>query len=173
MNKLNYLGIGPKIGGVTIPLLAITIFISLKYKQLFSIYSGESRLMMYLGILLVISGLILYFSTLPLLLKGLKETKLITTGAYALCRNPLYAAFILFLLPGIGLIMNSWIVLSICFLAYLLFKINIRSEYLEMKNIFGDEYKKYSEATPELFPLSLKKMLRRRKSSFGFMSDKS
>jgi len=159
MKKLNYLGIGPKIGGVTIPILAITIFISLRYKQLFSIYSGESCFMMYLGILLVISGLILYFSTLPLLLKGLKETKLITTGAYSLCRNPLYAAFIIFLLPGIGLIMNSWIVILTCLIAYILFKINIRSEYLEMENCFGDEYKKYSAVTSELFPFTLKKTI--------------
>ncbi len=173
MKKLNYLGIGPKIGGPAIPLLAITIYFSLKYKSVFSIYTGDSKILIITGTILILTGLILYASTLPLLLKGLRETKLITYGAYALCKNPLYAAFILFLLPGIALLVNSWLILTVCVVGYLLFKINIKSEYIEMEKFFGDEYKKYSSATPELFPLSLKNWLRLRKSSFGVMSDKS
>ncbi len=157
MKKLNYLGIGPKIGGIGIPYLALTIFLSLKYKPLFSISSNSQAFLFYFGLFLVFTGLALYIATLPLLLKGLKEMKMITTGAFGLCRNPLYVSFILFLLPGIALALNSWLVLTAAVLSYILFKINIKSEYVEMENFFGDEYKKYSSITPEFFPLPLKK----------------
>lgn len=157
MKKLNYLGIGPKIGGPSIPLLAILIFVTLKYRSTFSISSGESKVFLWLGIIMIAAGLILYFLTLPLLLKGLKETKLITYGAYSLCRNPLYAAFIIFLVPGIALALNSWLLLVIPIIAYILFKISIKSEYKEMEEFFGEEYKKYCLTTPELFPFPLKK----------------
>ncbi len=160
MNKLNYLGIGPKIGVPVIPLLAISIYFSLKYKLTFAICAGDHGIMVIIGAVLVLTGLLLYFSTLPLLLKGINEMKLITTGAYSLCKNPLYAAFILFLLPGIALLLNSWLILIISILGYALFKINIKSEYREMESVFGDEYKKYKSLTPELFPFPVKKWFR-------------
>jgi protein-S-isoprenylcysteine O-methyltransferase Ste14 len=160
MKKLNYLGIGPKIGGPSIPLLAVLIFVSLKFKSIFTISSGDSKVILWLGIFLICSGLVLYFLTLPLLLKGLKETKLITYGAYYLCRNPLYAAFIIFLVPGIALALNSWLLLITPVLAYILFKISIKSEYKEMEEFFGDEYIKYKSVTPELFPFPFKKWFR-------------
>jgi len=126
MKKLNYLGIGPKIGGIGIPYLALTIFLSVKYKPLFSISVNSPSFLLYCGLFLVFAGLALYIATLPLLLKGLKELKMITTGAFGLCRNPLYVSFILFLLPGIALTMNSWLVLTAAVLSYILFKINIK-----------------------------------------------
>jgi len=159
MKKLNYLGIGPKIGGIGIPYLALTIFLSVKYKPLFSISVNSPSFLLYCGLFLVFAGLALYIATLPLLLKGLKELKMITTGAFGLCRNPLYVSFILFLLPGIALALNSWLVLTAAVLSYILFKINIKSEYVEMENFFGDEYRKYSSITPEFFPLPFKKWL--------------
>jgi protein-S-isoprenylcysteine O-methyltransferase Ste14 len=160
MNKLNFYGIGPKIGRIALPWFAVTIMVSLFYKSFFSIFNGESKILFYIGLAMVASGFILYFSTLPLLLKGIKETRLVTGGAYYLCRNPLYAAFLLLLLPGTALMLNSWLILSVPVVGYLLFKMNIRNECIEMEAFFGDEYKKYSAKTPELFPFPFKKWFR-------------
>jgi len=160
MKKLNYLGIGPKIGGIALPWLVITIAVSIIYKSFFSIYSGESEIVFYIGLAMLASGFIIYFSTLPLLLKGIKESKLVTKGAYYFSRNPLYAAFLLLLLPGIALMLNSWLVLTAPVIGYILFKKNIHSECTEMENFFGEKYKKYSNETPELFPLPSKKWFR-------------
>jgi protein-S-isoprenylcysteine O-methyltransferase Ste14 len=134
--------------------------VSLFYKSFFSIYNGESKILFYIGLAMVASGFILYFSTLPLLLKGIKETKLVTRGAYYLCRNPLYAAFLLLLLPGTALMLNSWLILTVPVIGYLLFIKNIRSECFEMEKFFGNDYKKYSSETPELFPFPFKKWFR-------------
>jgi protein-S-isoprenylcysteine O-methyltransferase Ste14 len=96
--------------------------------------------------------LILYGFTVRLLLKGLKETRLVTTGTYRYCQNPLYAFLILLVIPGLGLIMNSWLILTTSVIGYIVFRKFINSEYKEMTEVFGDEYLQYKERTPEFFP---------------------
>lgn len=157
MNKLNSMGIGPKIGSVALPWLAVSIFLTLKFKGAFVFAENGSKVLFYLGLVLVIIGAILYFLTAPALLKGLKETKLVTTGTFYLCCNPLYSSIILFIFPGISLMMNSWLVLTTSVVGYALFKILIKSEYEEMERFFGDAFNKYRAETPEFFPFPGKK----------------
>jgi len=152
MNKLNFMGIGPIIGGIALPWLALTFYFSVKFKNTFTFVEDETRIIYYVGLALVIIGAILYFLTIPALLKGLKETKLITTGTYYLCRNPLYTAIILFIIPGISFMMNSWLIITTSIIAYILFKFFIKREYAEMEKFFGDNYRRYSAETPEFFP---------------------
>jgi len=90
-------------------------------------------------------------------LKGLKKTKLITTGTYYLCCNPLYASIIIFLIPGISLMMNSWIIITTSIIGYPLCKIFIKSEYVEMEKFFGDDFRKYRAETPEFLPFPYRK----------------
>ena len=77
----------------------------------------------------------MYFFAAPALLRGLKETRLITGGAYYLCRNPLYAAIILFIIPVTSFLLNSWLVLTTSLVAFTLFKVFIKREYVEMEKI--------------------------------------
>ncbi len=157
MEKLNFLGIGPKIAMVALPWLAMTITLSLIFKNYF-IYSETAGSYLFIaGMALLFVGLVLYFSTLPILLRGIKETKLITNGAYSLSCNPLYASFLLLIIPGVSLMMNSWLIMTTTITGYIVFKIVIKREYAEMEKFFGDEYKKYREATPEFFPFQVKK----------------
>lgn len=154
MKKLNYMGIGPIIGAVALPWLAVAIFLTQRYPGSFAILSNASAILFYAGIFLLLSGAAFYLLTIPPLLKGLKNTRLITTGTFALCCNPLYASVILMIIPGIALMMNSWLVLSVSIVAYILFRIFIRKEYAEMEDFFGEEYRKYRLQTPSFFPFT-------------------
>jgi len=78
MNKLNFFGIGPIIGRIAIPWLAVAIFFSVKFKSIFTYIEDENSILFYAGLAFLITGLLIYFLTLPLLLKGLKETRLVT-----------------------------------------------------------------------------------------------
>lgn len=160
MKKLNFMGIGPKIGGAVLPWLAVTIFFSLKFKNSFTYFENGSKILFFCGFVLVITGSILYLLTVPALLKGLKETKLIRTGTFFLCCNPLYSSIIIFIIPGVSLMMNSWFVLTASLIGFVLFKIFIKSEYREMEEFFGDDFKKYRAETPEFFPFPVKKWFR-------------
>ncbi len=162
MNKLNFLGIGPIIGGVALPWLAVSILLSLRFKTVFAFPDTWNRVIFIAGLVLVSLGVLMYFFTAPTLLRGLKETRLITSGAYYLCRNPLYAAIILFIIPGTAFLLNSWLVLTTSVVAFTLFKVFIKSENTEMEKFFGEQYRQYRSETPEFFPIPVKKWLKAR-----------
>jgi protein-S-isoprenylcysteine O-methyltransferase Ste14 len=157
MNRLNFFGIGPKMATVLLPWLTAAIVISYITDKIFTYVSVNSNVVLIAGTIIMALGLIFYFSTIRQLLKGLKETKLMTKGAYSLCQNPLYSSIILFIIPGLSLILNSWLVLTSSIIGYILFKIYITKEYKELEIFFGEEYLKYKNSTPEFFPLSFKK----------------
>jgi protein-S-isoprenylcysteine O-methyltransferase Ste14 len=159
MQKLNFFGIGPRMAIILLPWLATAIILSsLKY-DLFVFTSGNRNFILATGIVIMLLGLIFYFSTVRLLLKGLKETRLITNGSFSLCQNPLYSAIILFIIPSLSLILNSWLVLTTSVVGYILFKVYIKNEYDELAKFFGEEYLKYKRKTPEFFPFPLKKWI--------------
>ena len=156
MQKMSFFGIGPKIGIILIPWLVVTIAISL-LTGIFSYTSGEKTYLVLSGAILLIVGLIFYFSSVRLLLNGLKLGKLVTSGTFSLCQNPLYVSFIFFLIPAISLLINSWLVLITCIAGYIPLKMFIKNEYRELEKYFGDEYLKYRAETPEFFPFPVKK----------------
>jgi protein-S-isoprenylcysteine O-methyltransferase Ste14 len=137
MPKLNFLGVGPKIATVLLPWLLISIVLSTHFRKMFSFTHDKSSLLFLCGIVLLVSGTIFYGSTVRLLLKGLKESRLVTNGAFSLCQNPLYSSIILFIIPALSLI--------------------IKKEYNELEKIFGNDYLKYKKETSEFFPFPVKK----------------
>jgi protein-S-isoprenylcysteine O-methyltransferase Ste14 len=157
MPKLNFLGVGPKIATVLLPWLLISIVLSTHFRKMFSFTHDKSSLLFLCGIVLLVSGTIFYGSTVRLLLKGLKESRLVTNGAFSLCQNPLYSSIILFIIPALSLIINSWLVLTTSIAGYIIFKIFIKKEYNELEKIFGNDYLKYKKETSEFFPFPVKK----------------
>lgn len=157
MEKLNFLGIGPRIGVFALPWLTFSCILNHIYKPMFSIIPGKSTLFLYFGIVLTTTGSVFYIATVRHLLKGLKETKLVTDGTFYLCRNPLYASLILFVIPGVSIIVNSWLILTSGLVGYIVFKLNIKKESMELEKFFGVRYNEYKETTPEFFPFPYKK----------------
>jgi protein-S-isoprenylcysteine O-methyltransferase Ste14 len=157
MKKLNALGIGPKIGIVAIPYFLVTLFLSIYYKDIFRVCAGFDRPLLIAGIVLLAVGLVFYAITASLLLKGIKNTALMTTGTYYLCQNPLYSTMILMIMPGISFLLHTWLILTTSLVAYIVFKINIKTEYKEMEAFFGEAYLSYKKDTPEFFPFPFKK----------------
>jgi protein-S-isoprenylcysteine O-methyltransferase Ste14 len=160
MGKLNFFGIGPKIAVILLPWLLLSFVLSTHFRKVFAFTHEKSSFLFISGIVILVVGLIFYGSTVRLLIKGLKETRLVTNGAFGLCQNPLYSSIILFIIPALSLIVNSWLVLTSSIIGYLLFKINIKKEYNELEKFFGEEYINYKNETPEFFPVPLKKWFR-------------
>jgi len=152
MKKLDFFGVGPKIGRIVLPYLTIAIALTIMFPRLFTFGEPVRNYLLIAGIVILAAGLILYGFTVRLLLRGLRETRLVTAGTYRCCQNPLYAFLILLVIPGLGLIMNSWVILTTSIIGYIVFKKFISSEYKEMTEVFGDEYLQYKERTPEFFP---------------------
>jgi protein-S-isoprenylcysteine O-methyltransferase Ste14 len=152
MEKLTFLGIGPKIGRITLPYFTITVALTIIFPAIFTFGEVVEKPFMVAGIVLMAIGLVFYIATIWLMLPGIRNNKLVTGGAYRLCRNPLYSALILFLIPGLSLLMNSWIIITASIVGYLLFRRFIHEEEELLERIFGDEFRKYRETTPCFFP---------------------
>lgn len=158
MKKLNFLGIGPKIAVILLPWLGVSIVLSCIHIDFFKIVREGSDILFIAGIVLLITGLVFYFSTVRMLLKGLKETRLMTAGNYGLCQNPLYASLILMIIPALSMLLNSWLILTSSIVGYIVFKRFICREYAELEGFFGQEYLQYKNRTPEFFPFPVKKL---------------
>ncbi|MBW8333518.1 MAG: isoprenylcysteine carboxylmethyltransferase family protein [Prolixibacteraceae bacterium] len=161
MKKLDFYGVGPKIGRILIPWLALTIVLSY-ISDRFNFYTEQKSGMTIAGTILLVFGLIFYFSSVRLLLNGLKEGKLVTNGTFSLCQNPLYMSFILFLIPAIALLLDSWLVLTASIVGFILLKVHVKKEYQMLEEFFGNEYLKYKNETPEFIPLPVKKWFRQK-----------
>lgn len=161
MKKMDFFGVGPKIGIVLIPWWFLTIGLSFVF-DIFNFIPERLCGLMIGGAILLLFGLIFYFYSVKLLLNGLKESKLVTKGTFSLCQNPLYISFVLFFIPATAMLLNSWLVLTSSLIGFILVKVYVSNEYQVLEEIFGDEYRNYKAETPEFFPFPLKKWLKKK-----------
>jgi len=83
--------------------------------------------------------------------REMETSQLVTDGAYACVRNPLYLANIMIVVGAMIIFLNPW--LFLVFAAYSLHYyliIKAEEEYLTRK--FGEEYSGYKQRVPRLIP---------------------
>lgn len=105
------------------------------------------------SILLVTVGVVFWISSVVTVMKAFKEHRLCTTGPFALCRHPVYASWILFILPGTSLLTDSWLFLSAPLLMYWVLCRSIFKEDRYLEEEFGADYADYRERVPAVIPL--------------------
>jgi protein-S-isoprenylcysteine O-methyltransferase Ste14 len=105
----------------------------------------------FVGFMLVVTCVLgrLYSTTF---IGGVKNQRLLTSGPFAMVRNPLYF-FSLTGVVGIGLMSASFTVLAVLFATfYTIFSRMITREEAFLLEKFGKEYATYSAKTPRLWP---------------------
>lgn len=150
-------GVGPTFGMVTAAYMLVVAGLTCRFPGLFEIRQVSRLLLWCAAIALGVSGLAIYVWSLMLLNRALKTGRLITVGPYAVVRHPVYAAWILLILPSIALALASWPLLAAPVVAYVSFKALITREDRVLDNAFGDEYRNYRKDVPEIFPVTGKK----------------
>lgn len=136
-------GIAPIIAIPTFIYLIITILITYYSDGIFLITSQNSTALFIAGIVLIIIGALIVASCGRSLLKTFDKGILMTDGLYKYVRNPMYAAYLIFIIPGIALLFNSWLALTTVILNYILLSIFIKREYQYLHEKFGKEYENY------------------------------
>jgi protein-S-isoprenylcysteine O-methyltransferase Ste14 len=105
-----------------------------------------------IGLLWLAAGL----AGLVLALRELKKGEgymLVQSGPYAWSRNPIMAANLLGIMPGLCLMLNTNVgILGIGAAAFVFLK-NVGSEELELEDQFGETYQAYRERVSRLLPL--------------------
>lgn len=77
---------------------------------------------------------------------------LVTNGIFRCCRHPLYASWVVFIVPGIVLLANSWIGLTTPVVMYFLLRSLVKAEERYLESVFGSDYLDYKSVVPCILP---------------------
>jgi protein-S-isoprenylcysteine O-methyltransferase Ste14 len=145
-------GIGPKLALLSLPFIILSLIVMYRYPEFSDLRFLNFTTVKIIGIVWSGMGFIFWITSAIFFLKHFKSGKLITTGPFALCRNPIYSSIIVFIIPGLALIFHSGLIFSISLVLYIGFRISIHGENHILKDNFGDEYVKYEKSVNNIFP---------------------
>ena len=104
------------------------------------------------GYLLLLSGLILWGTAVIQLMAGFSEGKLVTTGAYGVARNPIYASATFFILPAVAFLTLTWVYFVVSVFLYAGVMMFIDTEEKQLTVAFGKDYEGYMARVDRLIP---------------------
>ncbi|HCU33915.1 MAG TPA: hypothetical protein DGT21_00295 [Armatimonadetes bacterium] len=104
------------------------------------------------GVVLVALGVLLWVVSLNALHRAYSAGRLVTDGVYAYVRHPIYAVFIVLIMPGIVLMLRSLPGLTIPVFMYLIFRALIGAEENYLRATFGEQYETYHRRVGAVFP---------------------
>jgi protein-S-isoprenylcysteine O-methyltransferase Ste14 len=131
-------GAAPKIAIPTIIYMLVTIYFDkLKY-PLFTITLDNNSTLVTIGFIMVIIGVGMVVAVSGKLRKSFKSGLLMKDGLYKIFRNPMYDAYLIFVFPGLSLLLNSWLVMTTFIVNFILLQVFIKEEYQYLEEKFGD-----------------------------------
>jgi protein-S-isoprenylcysteine O-methyltransferase Ste14 len=150
--KMSRWGVGPIFASLSIGHGILVLAISRYFYPVFQIPLFPRWLLSVLGVVFILMGIPFFIISVRAIMKAYNSDSLVTQGIYGCCRHPVYSAWAVFIVPGIVLLVNSWIGLTApLFMYFLLCKLVIKEEvYLE--RTFGSEYIDYKNKTPCILP---------------------
>ena len=150
--RMSFWGAGPAIGVPTTLYAAAALSATLVWPTTFAIGVLPYPCLATAGGLLLAIGISWYAFAGRAIVRAYREERLVTDGIYALCRHPIYAGWTLLILPALGLLLNSWLLLSTAVVMYVLTRIHVRREEENLQARFGDRYLEYKRRTNAIFP---------------------
>jgi protein-S-isoprenylcysteine O-methyltransferase Ste14 len=141
--KMNVLGVAPFIAVPTFLYLGLAVVITYLSGDAFKITNGDYTPLVITGAVMIFTGALMVIYCGKKVLKSFSSGKLMTDGLYKIFRNPMYAAYLIFIIPGTALLFNSWLALTTVLVNYILFSVFIKREYAYLYEKFGMEYEDY------------------------------
>ncbi len=148
---MNIVGQGGKIILFTLPSLVAAILVH-AYLPNIAALPESIRLIQPAGYVLLVPGLILWGSAVIQLLTGFSHGHLVTTGAYGVVRNPIYASATFFILPAVSLLTFTWVYLVVSVFLYVGVMRFIGTEERQLTAAFGKAYEDYMARVDRLIP---------------------
>lgn len=148
---MNIVGQGGKIILFMLPSLIAAIAANIYYPRIAAL-PEQVRFLQPVGYGFLLPGLIFWGTAVVQLLTGFSKGKLITTGAYSVVRNPIYASATFFLLPAVTLLTFTWVYLVASVFLYTGVMIFIGTEEEQLTRAFGKEYRAYMAKVDRMVP---------------------
>jgi protein-S-isoprenylcysteine O-methyltransferase Ste14 len=145
-------GEGPRFALYSAIYFAAVFALDRLLSPLFAITVLSRQVAVVAGTLLILCGIPFYILSVANVLRAFKAKRLLTSGTYGMCRHPVYSAWIVFFVPGISLLLNSWALLSASLVMCLIASALVRSEDAYLEHTFGEEYLSYKRKVPAIIP---------------------
>lgn len=134
-------GAGDRVIGLWLPVAIAGVLANVLWPTPFMMRFGTGGVIA--GIVLLALGAPLWFTSVSQVLIVVPKGKLITTGPYALMFHPLYTSVAVLVLPGCGLLFDTWLGFVLGAVLYAASRIYSPHEERELAVTFGKEYGTY------------------------------
>jgi len=155
--KMSRWGIGPIFASLSIGYGMIMMVISRYFHPVFHIDFVPYWFMSVIGIALIVIGVPFFITSVKTVMRAYNADELVTNGIFRCCRHPLYASWVVFIVPGIVFLVNSWIGLTTPIFMYLILRKLVKKEEIYLESVFGSEYLDYKRKIPCILPYGLMK----------------
>ena len=153
--KMSRWGVGPLFVLLSVGYSAVIVVISKYYDSIFLIGFMPDQVRTVLGTALIAVGIPFFIASVVMVNKAYNSDCLVTGGVFKCCRHPLYASWAVLMVPGIVLLVNSWLGLTAPVFMYVLLRILVRKEEEYLAEVFGSEYLAYKTRTPCILPYGI------------------
>ena len=154
---MDRLGVGPKFALLGIAFGAIILALHYYFFPAFTFTLFSRFVNVILGTILIVVGIPLFIVSGIMVHTHISKGKLCTTSVYAYFRHPLYAAWVVFIVPGVVIITGSVLAILWPVFLYVLFKAFTKEEEEYLREKFGKEYIQYEKQVNAVFPKIWKK----------------
>ena len=151
--RLSRFGVGPKLAVSVVACAALAGALSFAFAEVCVVPAFQQTPVVTLAVVLIAIGLPLWLIGAVAAMRAYNRDSLVTSGVYALVRHPMYAAWIVLILPGIALLTGYWPFLAMPLLGYAVFKASIHVEDEYLQNRFGQSYSDYRASVNEILPI--------------------
>ena len=146
-------GIGPKFLIYSVVYGVLIIAATFYFYPLFQISFISYRILASVGAILILIGIPFYIISLVSVMRAFKAGHLVTDRVYGMCRHPIYASWVIFFVPGIVLLINTWIGFSVPLVMYFILRSLVKEEDQYLEKTFGEEYLGYRKKVPAVLPI--------------------
>ncbi len=141
MKLMALVGEGRHVMGLTLIPAALGIAANVMWPEAFALSFGAPGLVV--GIILLALGVPLWLTSVIQILVYVPRKKLITSGPFALVLHPLYTSVALLVIPGLGLVLDTWVGFAIGAVLYASSRIFAPKEERLLEKYFPVEYPAY------------------------------
>ncbi|MBN2385104.1 isoprenylcysteine carboxylmethyltransferase family protein [bacterium] len=150
--KMSRWGIGPIFASLSIGYGIVILLTSRYFYPFFRISIVPQWLLSAIGSILLLIGIPFFLISVRTVTNAYNSDSLVTNGIYKCCRHPLYSAWVVFIVPGTVLLVNSWLGLTVPLFMYVLLRKLVIKEEMYLEQVFGSEYREYKNKTPCILP---------------------
>ncbi len=134
-------GAGSRVMGLTLPFIVVGVVLNILRPAWFALGFGTGGVTA--GVVLLAIGVPVWVSSVVLILVRVPQKKLITSGPFAVMLHPLYTSVALLVIPGLGLLFDSWVGAGIGVVLYISSRIFSPGEERLLLQYFPKEYPAY------------------------------